>query len=378
MPWKECDMYSERMKFVSLAMEPDVNMSQLCRVFGISRRSGYKWLDRYREGGESALLDKSRRPHGSPSRTNAEMEEKVMAVRAAHPCWGGRKIRAFLSRKGEREIPAPSTITEIIRRHQGIDPHEARKHRPFQRFEMAAPNLLWQMDFKGDFATQDGLRCYPLTVLDDHSRYLLGLRVCDNIKGVTVQEHLSDIFRQYGLPQRMLMDNGSPWSGGCYRCYTHLSAWLLRLGISVSFSSPRHPQTLGKDERLHRTLKAELLKGSQWTNLSDCQPDCDQWREMYNHQRPHEALRMATPAERFHPSTRPFPEQLPPIVYNSGQMLRKVDISGRISLLNKDVYVGKAFKREYVAIEETSTVGIFDIYFGQHWILTKDIRDEKC
>ena len=378
MPWKECTMMSERKQFVSLAMEPSVNMSQLCREFRVSRKTGYKWLTRYQEGGVEALGDRSRRPYRSPRRTGTKMETSVMMVREAHPSWGGRKIQAFLVRKGEKQVPAPSTITEIIRRHNGIDPQEAEKHRAFQRFEMAAPNMLWQMDFKGDYATLDGRRCYPLTVLDDHSRYLLGLRACVNQKGDTVQEQLIDIFRQYGLPQRMLMDNGPPWSGGCFRCYTRLSAWLLRLDICVSFSRPRHPQTLGKDERLHRTLNSELIQRSQWATLAACQPDYDQWRQMYNKQRPHEALQMAVPADRYHPSPSPFPEQLPPVTYDSGQLLRKVDISGKISLLGNPIYIGKAFKGEYVAIEETDTDGVFDVFFCKQWVKKVDIREGKC
>jgi transposase InsO family protein len=374
MPWKECTMDTERKEFVSQGVKPGANKSQLCRDFGISRTTGYKWLARYQEGGIAALQDRSRRPNRSPRRTSAKMETRVMMVREAHPSWGGRKIRAFLLRKGEKRVPAPSTITEIIRRHHGIDPQEAEKHRAFQRFEMAAPNMLWQMDFKGDYATMDGQRCYPLTVLDDHSRYLLGLRACINQKGDTVQEQLIDIFRQYGLPQRMLVDNGPPWSGGCFRCYTGLSAWLLRLDITVSFSRPRHPQTLGKDERLHRTLNSELIQRSQWATLAACQPDYDQWRQMYNKQRPHEALQMAVPADRYHPSPSRFPEQLPPVTYDSGQMLRKVDISGKISLLGSPIYIGKAFKGEYVAIEETDTDGVFDVYFCKQWIHKADIR----
>ncbi len=375
MPWKECTMDSERKKFVSQAIEPTANMSQLCRDFGISRTTGYKWLTRYQEGGFAALQDRSRRPNRSPGRTGAETEKRVMMVREMHPSWGGRKIKAFLERKGVKRIPVPSTITEIIRRHNGIDPQEAEKHRAFQRFEMTDPNMLWQMDFKGDYATLDGRRCYPLTVLDDHSRYLLGLRACGNQKGVTVQEQLVNIFRQYGLPQRMLVDNGPPWSGGCFRCYTGLSAWLLRLDITVSFSKPRHPQTLGKEERFHRTLKTELIKHSQWPTVAACQPDYDQWRQMYNNQRPHEALQMAVPADRYYPSPSPFPEQLPPVTYDSGQMLRKVDISGKISLFSNPIYIGKAFKGEYVAIEETDTDGVFDVYFCKQWIRKIDIRE---
>lgn len=375
MPWKECTMDNERKQFILLAIEPGVNISQLCRDFGISRTTGYKWLNRYQEGGVEALKNRSRRPHRSPSQTDAKTEKWVMAARKENPDWGGRKIKKILEEEKKKKMPAASTITEIIRRHDGIDPEEAKKHRAFRRFEMAAPNMLWQMDFKGYYSTLDGQRCHPLTVLDDHSRYLLGLQACDNQKAVTVKEELIDIFRLYGLPQEMLMDNGTPWSGCCYRCYTKLSAWLLRLDISVIFSKPKHPQTLGKAERFHRTLKTELLKHSQWLTVAACQPDYDQWRQVYNHIRPHEALQLEVPADRYHPSLRPYPEQLPPVVYESGKMLRKVDISGKISLHGHSFNVGKAFKGEYVAIEETDNDGVFDVYFCKHRVKKVDIRE---
>ena len=291
MPWKESTCMSERHEFVLLASAPEANVSLLCRRFSISRKTGYKWLTRYLAGGAAALCEQSRRPHNSPRRTEQSVQERVLALRSEHPAWGGRKLRARLAALGRTELPAASTITAILRRHGRVAPEASQRRRPFCRFEHAAPNDLWQMDFKGDFALGAG-RCYPLTVLDDHSRFSLGLRACRSQHREGVQEALTSIFGRYGLPRRMSMDNGFPWGlfvGGRSR-WTQLTLWLVRLGVRVSHSRPYHPQTQGKDERFHRTLKLELLRGSAWRDLAECQQSFDRWRTAYNCERPHEAL----------------------------------------------------------------------------------------
>jgi len=186
MPWKETTTMSLRTEFIHLAGLAEANISQLCRSFGISRKTGYKWLKRYRENGESGLADRSRRPLHSPKRSLGELEAAVMAVRCEHAAWDGRKIRAHLEWKGQSQLPSASTITEILRRNGQMDEQEARKHRPFQRFEMEQPNQLWQMDFKGYFALTEGGYCHPLTLLDDRSRFLLGLQACPNETRQTV------------------------------------------------------------------------------------------------------------------------------------------------------------------------------------------------
>src|SRR3984893_8234164 len=260
MPWKDVSIMSQREEFILLALHDGANVRQLCRRFSISAKTAYKWLARYAAGGTEALADHSRRPRTTPGQTSAEVEAAVLAVREQHPAWGGRKIRARLQTLGEADVPAASTITAILRRHGLIDPDEAAQHRAFERFEHAAPNDLWQMDFKGHVAMADGRRCHPLTVLDDHSRYAVGLRACADERGPTVQEELTKLFRVYGLPRRMLMDNGSPWGDEGGQPYTAFTVWLLRLDVAVSHGRPYHPQTQGKDERFHRTLRAEVLR----------------------------------------------------------------------------------------------------------------------
>ena len=315
MPWKEMSVMSQRREFVELAQAEGTNKRGLCRRFGISPTTGYKWLGRFREGSEAGLVELPRRPHYSPARTPSQVEQAVLSARAAHPAWGARKLRRWLLDRRdvfEADMPAPSTITAILRRHGRIDPTEGPKHRSWQRFEHQAPNDLWQMDFKGHFPLTRG-RCHPLTVLDDHSRFALGLQACGNEQGEMVQQRLTAIFRRYGLPNTMLMDNGSPWGHDQDHPYTPFTVWLLRLGIGVSHGRPYHPQTQGKDERFHRTMTVEVLQGSSFTDLAHCQRAFDLWRDIYNLERPHDALDLATPATKYQVSQRLFPEVLPPL-----------------------------------------------------------------
>jgi hypothetical protein len=257
-----------------------------------------------------------------------------------------------------------------------VDPDEAKKHRPFQRFEMERPNELWQMDFKGYFTLDDRGTCHPLTILDDHSRFLLGLRACSNETRLTVQKHLVSVFRQYGLPDRMLMDNGSPW-GDSGQAYTTLTVWLIRLGIAVSHGHPYHPQTQGKDERLHRTLQEELLNQQAHASLEEWQQAFDPWREMYNYERPHEALRLEVPVSRYVPSQRAFPETLPPVIYDPGATVRKVDSAGRTSFHNRAIRVGKAFCGQLVAIRSTDEDGCYTVHFCQEEVRKIDFRERN-
>lgn len=378
MPWKEVTTLSSKKEFVLMAMQVGANISQLCREFGISRKTGYKWLKRYQAEGEQGLANHSRRPHHSPDRSSDETEAKVMKVRKAHPTWGGRKIKAYLERKEGSRMPSASTITAILRRNEQIDPAESSKHRPFQRFEMEQPNQLWQMDFKGYFALEEGGYCHPLTVLDDHSRFLLGLRACPDEARATVQAQLSEIFRSYGLPDRMLMDNGAPWGDDAYTHHTIFTAWLIRLGVQVSHGRPYHPQTQGKDERLHRTLQDELLKRHNMINLPICQSHFDHWRDMYNCERPHEALQMQVPISRYLPSLRPFPEVLPPILYEPGDIVRKVGQSGKISFHGRAFRIGKAFRYNPVALRPAECDGEFDVFFCTQKVAHLCLREDNC
>ncbi len=376
MPWKEVSMMSQRLEFIALATAENANVRRLCRCFGISPNTAYKWLHRFQSAGAGGLEDRSRQPHNSPARTPKEMEEVITKLRGKHPAWGGRKLERRLLDLGLTGVPRASTITAILRRHDLLDPGESAKHKAFRRFERAAPNELWQMDFKGDFKLSQG-RCYPLTILDDHSRFAIALQACGRITKTVTQTELIKIFRRYGLPDRITCDNGSPWGSGGRSYHTALGVWLMRLGVGISHSRPHHPQTQGKDERFHRTLEAEVLRYQHGATLTDWQFHFDQWRVIYNTERPHEALSMGVPASRYQPSLRPYPEQLPAIEYGPSDIVRKVRCYGHIKYAGQEYHVGKAFSGLHVALRPTTTDGLFDTFFCQQKIGTLDLADNK-
>lgn len=374
MPWNEVSAMSLRAEFVMLATDHAIPIRELCRRFGISSRTAYKWLHRFAQEGPAGLVDRSRTPRHSPRRMPPEVETAVAGVRREHPAWGGRTIEAWLKAHGAAVVPSSATITAILRRHGLLEADRASAHRPWQRFEQNAPNQLWQMDFKGHFALAQG-RCHPLTVLDDHSRFALGVEACADETGATTKERLTGIFRRYGLPERMLMDHGSPWSSDPAHPHTPLTVWLMRLGVSVSHGRPYHPQTQGKEERFHRTLKAEVLQGRSFRDLAHCQEHFDRWREVYNCDRPHQALDLVPPVRRYRPSERGFPEALPPIEYGPGDEVRKVQAGGEIWFKGHPYQVSQAFLGLPVAIRPTSRDGAWEVYFLTHLIHHLDQRN---
>jgi transposase InsO family protein len=367
---------SQRQEFVVLAGEAEANVRELCRRYGICPGTAYKWLRRYRLGGLDGLVDLSRRPRSSPGQTAPEVEALAVDIRKAHRAWGGRKIRRRLEDLGQKDLPAPSTITDILRRHDLIDPQEADNHKPFTRFEHPGPNDLWQMDFKGDFPLVSRGRCYPLTILDDHSRFNLCLRALCNQRRTAVEPQIIDVFRRYGMPRRILADNGPPWGSSNPGALTHLGAWLIRLGIDLCHGRPFHPQTQGKEERFHRSLKAELLQGRSFRDCLDAQEQFDLWRDVYNLQRPHEALNMATPATRYRPSCRSFPESLPAIEYSPDCQVRQADHQGYIHFQNRNIHVSDAVAYLPVGLRPTAQDGIWDVYFCHQKLDQINLRDQ--
>lgn len=378
MPFQEVSRMASRREFVLLASQDGANVRSLCRRFAVSPKAAYKWLARYRDAGLDGLVDRSSRPARSPGRTVEHVEQAVVALRQQHPAWGGRKLRQVLLTRGVAAVPAASTITAILRRHDLLDAAEAARHRAFTRFEHEAPNELWQMDFKGHFALEAGGRCHPLTVLDDHSRFALGLQACGNEQGVTVQRELTGIFRCFGLPRRMLMDNGAPWGDDREHPYTPLTVWLMRLGIRVSHGRPYHPQTQGKDERFHRTLQLEVLRHGRLRDLTECQARFNPWRDIYNSERPHEALGMRVPASRYQVSAQAFPETLPPIEYPAEYSVRMVQDRGCVSFHGREFRVSQAFRGYPIGLRPTTSDGCFEAYFCQTYLglLNLHAKDE--
>jgi transposase InsO family protein len=384
MPWKECVVNHVRQEFVELACLPRANVAALCRRFQISRRCGYKWLRRYQTDGVSGLMDRSRRPHASPGRVSRPMQRAVERLRLRHPVWGGRKLRKLLENQGHdpATLPAVSTIGRILFRGGMIDPARSCQHRAFARFEHEHPNDLWQMDFKGHFALGNGTRCHPLTVLDDHSRYCLCLRACTGESEQDVKPALVRLFQHYGLPRRILCDNGTPWGTSQMQPaatepgrprYTRLGLWLLLQDITVCHGRPRHPQTQGKEERLHRTLKEELLMRQTMRNQAEAQNHFDPWREQYNCVRPHEALGLAVPASRYGKSPREYQGHVKP-QYLSSDQVRKVDHNGLFSFRSVDWRLGDAFKGQTVALCPTSVDGVMAVMYGKQTVAGVNLK----
>jgi len=375
MPWREVSIMDQRREFVRLAMVEGTNRRELCRRFGIHPDTGYKWLGRWTA--EEELADRSRRPHSSPTQTDRATEERILAVRDAHPAWGARKIARCLEREGVK-APACSTVHEILRRYDRIVPSPGGAAAS-QRFEMPAPNLLWQMDFKGWMPLGNGGRCHPLTILDDHSRYDLCLEACANEQGGTVQDRLQLTFRRYGLPEAFFVDNGSPWGDSSGQRWTRLGVWLLKLGIAVLHSRPYHPQSRGKNERFHRTLQAEVFALKRFRDLGEVQRAFDAWRTTYNLERPHEALDQDVPGSRYRPSTRSMPDRLPQIEYDDNEIVRRVGTTkAYISFKGRPWKLPQAFYGERVAIRPLGADGQYGIFFGSHHIANIDLTGQEC
>ena len=375
MPWREVSAMDERREFVRLAMMEGANRRELCRRFGISPDVGYKWLRR--AAGDGDLTNRSRRPLVSPGRTAPEVEAAVLRERDDHPAWGARKIARRLADRG-MSAPAVSTVHAILDRHGRIAPVQ-RADKADGRFERGAPNELWQMDFKGWVRLTGGQVCHPLTVIDDHSRFSPCLQACADQQGETVQARLKAVFRRYGLPQALFVDNGPPWgsSGGGER-WTRFGVWLLKLDVDVMHSRPYHPQGRGKNERFHRTLKAEVLAQRPLRDLDQAQRAFDRWREVYNFERPHEALDLSPPISRYRPSARPMPETLDPVQYDHDEIVRRVwPTKACISFKGRTWRVPRAFQGEPVALRPLDRDGRYGIFFGSRRIADIDLTNPQ-
>lgn len=375
MPWQECTTMSIRREFVLLAEQPQSNVRELCRRYGISPKTAYKWLQRYREQGDPGLKDRSRRPVNSPGRSSAELEQEVVRLHHQFPFWGARKLLPLLPDGMKR--PHHSTIDAILHRHDcQVRYHTEEAQAPAtRRFEHERPNELWQVDFKGHFHLSDrrSPRCHPLTVLDDHSRFALCLEGCEGERLELVRPKLIQVFRRYGLPRRITADNGPPWGSNIEGGLSTLEVWLMRLGIEVSHSRPHHPQTQGKLERFHQTLKRELLQRT-FSDLVHCQQELDDWRNQYNLLRPHEALGQLPPISRYQPSLRSYPEELPEIDYEPGDRVSRVTGTGQVRFAGKSRFVGGGLLGERVAIRPSSVDGVYDVIFIHKTIRQIDLR----
>ena len=376
----------QKNEFVKLALRSKISMAELCRRYGISRPTGYKWIKRYKEEGIIGLKERSRRPLNSPTRTDASLEKLIVKLRTQDPAWGAKKLHKIIenditSNIGPvKELPCRSTVHRILKRKGLIEPHKSERATPYIRFEREAPNELWQMDYKGYFKTLDGKRCDPLTVTDDHSRFNIILQACSDQRGSTVEQTLTDAFRRYGMPLGILCDNGAPWGSMAMktmygqRSYSYIEKWLMTLNVKVTHGRPYHPQTQGKEERFHRTLKEEVLLRYRFASLEQVQNRFDKWRNKYNHHRPHEAIDLETPSKRYAPSNNTYPELGIPFEYDQKEIVRKVDTTGRIRYKSNKIRMGKAFIGDWLALKPTSQDGEIQVYFRNYPIRTISLK----
>ena len=366
MPWSQTSPMDQRTQFMADYLRQRDSMSELCEQYGISRKTGYKWVERYLQHGAQGLAERSRRPGRSPNETAEEIVQALLQQRHRHPSWGGKKLLTVLARRHpEWDLPHRSTVCDILSRH-GLVPKKRRRrtlgHPGRPSSTILAPNDLWCADFKGQFKTGDGQYCYPLTVTDGFSRYLLGCQGLHSTRVAEAKPVFTRLFRQFGLPQRIRTDNGVPFATTTLARLSSLSAWWVRLGVLPELIEPGQPQQNGRHERMHRTLKAETTRPAA-ASLQAQQRRFNRFREEFNSERPHEALEQATPASYYHCSPRPMPERLPPLTYPDRFELRYVSYNGGIRW-NKDwVNVSIVCAGEYVGLEEIDD-GVWNVYFG--------------
>jgi len=365
MPWQETSVMEQRLLFVQAVLEGQESRSALCRRYGITRRSGRKWEQRYRSEGLLGLLDRSRAPRRHPNAMAAELAAMILSVRREHPTWGPRKIRAWVSeRYGGCPWPAASTIGDLLTRHGLTVPRRRRRRTPPATQPFGAcrgANDVWCMDFKGWFRTGDGRTCHPLTLSDAWSRYLLRCQGMERIRQDAVRGVLASAFREYGLPGAIRTDNGSPFAGRGLGGLSRLSVWWLKLGVSAERIDPGQPQQNGRLERLHRTLKAETARPPRAT-LGSQQRAFNRFRESYNSERPHEALRQRPPATAYGRSERVYPRRPPVVEYDEGLTVRRVRSDGTIKWRGELVFVSETLKAEPVGLDPVSD-GRWVVYF---------------
>ena len=342
MPWERKTVEEQRREFAEAAKESK-NFSALCREFGITRKTGYKWVERYKENAD--LLDKSRKPFTVTNRTPIETEERIVVLRAENPGWGAKKLKEVLERQGH-EIPCVKTVNNILNRYGCISAEESRKHQAFTRFEKEHCNEMWQTDFKGEFRMADNNYCYPLNIFDDHSRFVIKIAPALSTANKVIPAFRS-AFCEYGMPNSVLSDNGAQFAG-FRQGYTRFEKWLMNHDVLPIHGRIKHPQTQGKIERFHRTMQEELLKHTVMENIDDANNKFQLWREKYNNIRPHEALGMKCPAEVYIPSSRAYSDEVSPYEYGGQFHVIKVNSWGYARFDKWQVYLSETMINEYI------------------------------
>ena len=379
MPFATTDPTMERARLVAAHLDGLYSVSELADRFGVSRPTVYKWVARYRDGGAEALADRPRIARTQPGQTPPEVEALLLACRVAHPSWGPRKLLLYLAKRHpDVPLPAPSTVGTLLGRH-GLTkkrrPRRPPKHPGSTPLLAAAPNAVWTADYKGQFRTGDGELCYPLTVCDAHSRFILSCHGLSSVEQYATLRQFERLFYEYGLPTAIRSDNGTPFATQAICGLSRLSVWWIKLGIDHQRIDPGQPQQNGAHERMHRTLKAETARPPK-RDMASQQTRFDDWRAEFNADRPHDALGGAVPADRYVPSLRPMPDTLPEPGYPGHFEVRYVSRDGAIRLKKRQVFVSQALGGEHVGLEEVAD-GVWSVSFYDRLLARLDERTWK-
>jgi putative transposase len=378
MPWKATRPMDLRMEFVATARGGHLTMAAACRRFGVSRRTGYKWLGRFEESGSQGLGDRSRAPKTHPHAVSTETAELLLEARRAHRHWGARTILDFVARRGIKGLPAASTVSELFKRHGLIKsgtPRSRQLHGEAPEPDFSGPNRTWCADFKGQFQLGDRSWCFPLTISDGFSRYLLCCKGLPDTKGNPVQRAFEHCFRENGLPDAILTDNGKPFASHAVGGLSRLSVWWTKLGIRLHRIVPGRPQQNGRHERMHRTLKQETAD-SPAASLRGEQPLLDKFRQEYNCDRPHRALGGRSPIHVYCRSTRQLPSRIEPPSYPGHQAVRSVRTDGSICFRGDSFFLSEALVGEQVGLQEFDD-DRFLLRFGPLELATLDCRSAE-
>jgi putative transposase len=378
MPWKGVTVSEERQRFLEDYRLNYYSVSELAERFSISRKTAHKWIERFEKGGQDGFHELSRRPHSCPWQTDPAIAKEIVELRLAHPRWGPAILVDLLGEGHPgSELPSVSTAARILAR-EGL----VRRRRRYRRAHPGCPkttprgpNDIWGIDYKGQFRLKNGQYCFPLTVSDLASRYVLGIDAHPAISLERSQEHFKRLFESYGLPNRMRSDNGSPFASSALARLSQLSVWFIKLGIYPELIEPGQPQQNGVHERMHRTLKQEATIPPA-SNLSAQQRKFDEFRREFNEIRPHQALGMKRPGQVYRPSRRSMPKRIEPYDYPLHRLVRRVSRAGTVRVLSKQVFVTQTLEEEYIGLEEVDD-GVYDMYFCFYQIGRYHLRDNK-
>jgi putative transposase len=366
MPWSNLSPMDHKTQFIADFLRHSQSITELCLHYGISRKTAYKWIYRYQHDSFSGLEDRSRKPKSCPHQTDPDIVEALLDARRLHPTWGPKKLLKLLSKRDPNRIwPARTTVCDLLARHGLVKKARKRRHlsHPGKPSSIiAAPNQVWCADFKGQFKTHDGIYCYPLTITDGFSRYLIGCQGLLTTECASAKVVFEKVFRTFGLPERIRTDNGVPFATVSLARLSSLSAWWIQLGILPELIEPGKPQQNGRHERMHRTLKAETTRPAAG-NLKAQQRKFNAFRQEYNHIRPHEALKLETPGSLYQASPRPYPKKVPALQYPAHFETRYVSHNGGIRWNCDWINVSITCAGQWVGLEEIDN-GIWNVYFG--------------